>query len=1389
MDTWQRFWGRRDAQFSLGDDGYLADPEGQYGTFLNPHATPVDFLSDVPCLVLLGEPGMGKSYTMAASRQAVSERIAASGDRVLWLDLHEVGSDQQLYRKLFDARDFQEWRDGTGRLHLFLDSFDECRIQINTLPVLLLSELSACDSARLNVRIACRTADWPLGLEDGLRKLFGPDRVDALELLPLRKVDVRIAAHQAGITDVDAFLRALGQADVVPLAIKPTPLRFLVNAFQRDGSLPARQVDLYSDGCRLLCEETDRRLEGGLYPALSARRRLAVAGRIAALTVFGNRAAVWTAVDRGDVPDDDVTIEALAGDFEYDEGAAFAVDAAVVREVLNTGLFSSRGPNRLGWAHQTYAEFLAAHYLVRRGLVLPQIMSLIVHAEDPEGKLVPQLHETAAWLANQRPEVFAAIMQRDPEVLLRSDVASATNEDRSALVGSLLRGYDEGVLLDDDRGLRRRYARLHHPSLAEQLRPYIIDRDKGLVVRRVAIDVAEECRLTELLDELVAVALDPTEPQQVRINAAYAVIRIDDPGNRAKLKPLISVDPHDDPDDQLKGCGLRATWPDFLTASELFAALTPVRGHLVGAYRSFLYNDPSTHLRPADLLLALRWARELLAAHQIPHEFESLVGGILRQAWDHLDEPGVVEEFAQVALLRAQQLEGMFQDYPVDQGGQALAQRDKRLRVAAAAIPYAVDPRDLRLLVWNRVILPGDVEGILERFASADAQTKRGWAELVAAAMSLQNRNVVEVVLAAREKDEVLRAVLAPWFDPISLDSPEAQRAKELHEMEVEFEERRTAEPPSLDPPRAERVRAHLHRFAAGDVDAWWLLHLDLLWENQATSVRNEFDSDITTMPGWIEANAATKAEIVAVAEAYLGLQAPKPAEWVGHYPTITIYRPDWAAFRAFRLLLGQAPERLSALAGDVWARWASVLIAYPTLSTEEAVTAQRYLVAQAYRHEPKAVIDTLLLLIDRADRDGEGYVDGFLQRVADCWDALLGQSLLDHLQSTRFSPRALNHLLEALVVHQVDGAQTLAAELIGKRAQAEERERAVAAAAVLLRHPVAGGWEVVWPAITADEQFGELVLGWIVFDDRHGGGTASQLSEDQLVDAFVWLSNRYPHASDPWPEGMVTFCRAVADWRDDLLRTLQLRGTAGACAAIQRIMQALPQLDWLKWTLHEARRVTRQRTWEPPTVAQIRSLVQSSERRFVQSGEELLHVVLESLGRFQAKLQLREPPLAPYLWDEQAKEPKDEERLSDLLKIHLDEDLLERGIVSNREVTNRRGEETDLRVEAVKYDARGDVDDILTVIIEVKGNWNKDLRTAMRTQLVGRYMASNRSDHGVYVVGWYTWDQWNPDDWRRRSTPKYDITEARRRFQEQATSLSDQHRVVKAVVLDIGMR
>jgi len=391
--NWKRFWCPRTGTFNLSDGGYLYVPQVTWTRTAVSDVVPFESISSTQCLILLGEPGMGKTFAMQAERESIDFQVAQAGGKTLWLDLRQFGEETRLIRAVFEDDVFKAWRQGTHELHIFLDALDEALLRIDTISAILSTELRKFPIERLYLRIACRTADWPNDLEQGLLNIWGKDSVKVFELAYLQRRDV-IEAAQANGLDPASFLKEIDRVEVVALAIKPVTLDLLINTFRRHGNLPATQTELYLKGCQFLCELRNRNQSRVLQSrySLTADQRLAVAARIAVVTVFSRRFAIWTDLDRGNVPEEDVTVRELSVGKEQSNGARFDVIETGVRETLGTGLFSARGPNRLGWAHQTYAEFLAARYLVENNLTLPQMMSLIVHSQDPEKKLVPQLH-------------------------------------------------------------------------------------------------------------------------------------------------------------------------------------------------------------------------------------------------------------------------------------------------------------------------------------------------------------------------------------------------------------------------------------------------------------------------------------------------------------------------------------------------------------------------------------------------------------------------------------------------------------------------------------------------------------------------------------------------------------------------------------------------------------------------------------------------------------------------------------------------------------------------------------------------------------------------------------------------------------------------------------
>src|SRR5437660_5807630 len=93
---WKRFWCRRGGVISLADQGFLSDPESEYAKYYDTDVVPFEAISDLPCLVLLGEPGIGKSTTLWAEFERVRQTAEAANDVALYFDLRDYSSDTRL---------------------------------------------------------------------------------------------------------------------------------------------------------------------------------------------------------------------------------------------------------------------------------------------------------------------------------------------------------------------------------------------------------------------------------------------------------------------------------------------------------------------------------------------------------------------------------------------------------------------------------------------------------------------------------------------------------------------------------------------------------------------------------------------------------------------------------------------------------------------------------------------------------------------------------------------------------------------------------------------------------------------------------------------------------------------------------------------------------------------------------------------------------------------------------------------------------------------------------------------------------------------------------------------------------------------------------------------
>jgi hypothetical protein len=1387
-----RFWLPHAQLLRLEETGFLPNPEDQYGQAANPQARPLAALKDIGCLMLLGEPGLGKSTALRRERGDMATGVGHGDLLTVAVDLGATRDEEVLRSKIFGSEVFQNWSHGEGTLHLQLDSLDEARLRIEVIADLLLEGLQGADVARLRLQIACRSADRHHRLEEDLAKLFGDEVFAVYELLPLRVADVSAFAQDAGV-DADSFVAEVVGRNLASFASRPLTLRFLLGAAKSGGGLPDSITDLYFGGCKLLLEEPDEDRRGGsVAGTLSVSQRVAIASRIAGAVMFSGRSGVL--IDAATLPSaDDVALDALVGGRETTDTAAtdtFVANEQAVRETLGTGLFSARGNGRMGFAHQTFAEFLAARYLAAR-MSKEQVLDLLTLRESGARRVIPQLREIATWLATLSPELFDELLPADPDVLLRGDLALVSDERRMALVEALLLAAETETLDRWDRRIRGNLQALAHPELANQVAVVLFDPTAAPAARELAAELAGACGLLGLADRMATLALEEDTPLPLRQTAVKALQDGRPPtAILQRLMPLALDPPTSDNSDELRGTALRALWPQVLSAEQLFDSLKPPQNPtLLGFYRIFLRNELMTDFADTDLPVALRWATTLPREHFPADALSELAQQILVQAWERRQDPGVFTEL--VGLIKSF-LAGGFNllDPQEAQRGVTLADCDGRHALVAALIPAIADGSLApRLVVFStpRLLDRDDIQWLVDELRMAQAgPLEIGWARLLEAMLGFDVS--VGLVMEAREFSSVLRDLTAYQFDPVLIDSPEADTERENFRRRQSWEQKRSED--LVDAPdMTARVEEDLKRIEDGELEAFWHLNLDLSVEPGQNRYTRDFQSDLTKFPGWEAADETVRERIFNAAEHYLVAGDPVPDQWFGQRK---LNHAAAAGYRALRLLTEHLPDRLAALGPEVWSRWAPIIVSWPSDALEDSEMNKR-LVAICFALAPTETRDWFLRSLD-AEIMHSGHAFPVRRLDSDVLGSLEEQ-VLQRIANDDLPRAARVDMLTVLLQNDSEPAQKQAEHLLDpSRLQSDSEHRALAieVAPLLAEYAPDAGWPVLWALVQADTEFGQAVFE--VLASERGRGVVSRLAEAQLAALFSWLERQYPHAEDPpLKDGFVGPRQQIGHWRDQVLMNLVNAGTQESIVQLDRLQQSFPHLEWLNRLRRQAQELVRRSRWIPPQPADVVSLAADASRRWVTTDAELREVLVASLLRANEALQSA-TPAAVDLWDTSARRPKQENELSDWLKRWLDNDLRGRGIVVGREVQIRpgprgkMGESGDLVVEAPAGE-RVEGSDIVSVTIEVKGCWHSDIDTAMKSQLAERYLLPEGQQQGIYLVGWFDADDWDTNDRRCTRCRRRGLQDSHAFFVQQAREVSAEHKVeIDAVVLDCSL-
>lgn len=1369
-----------------GEDGrgFLSDPKSEFGKFQNPSLRSLSAL--VPStgpLILCGEPGIGKSAELTRLHQ---ELTTDQQNETSFLKLNarqHVGDMAELREHTVKSDLWMDWRKGTHILTFMLDAIDEGRVRIPALVSQLAGMLENEPVERLRLILTCRSAEWPHEMGRQLLALWelaDTESKSLYELCPLRHVDAELAAETYGLP-AKTFMSALWEKQISGMATRPVTLLFLLDEFRSNHAFPATRQQLYERGVRKLCHEVDpQRIE-----ALQSRRktenivsldqRLSAAQQIAAVALCSGYSSI--------IRDEELDSESGKGCLSFTACCPKECQSMLpaLEEAIESALFTSVGEHRHGFAHQTFAECLAAQALGK--LPLRQVRSLLLQTDDTGEHVIPQLIELAAWTAAIHREFCCHLLRVDPVALLRCDAALLPDELKKALIDAILDGAQSDRILDDYSHYTF-FHTLKHPGICAQLRSWIIDRSRSQDARSLAIEIAGRCRLSELSDDLRIVVRNYDDP--LLENAAEALCEVLPEIRLEELKALVHVPPEHDPDQSIVGSALKRLIPSYWKIRDALPFLMPRRNDsYIGSYHVLLEHHLPSVFEFEDIVPVLEWIRANQCCLDNLSSRNALAVRAVSAGLKSLDDPDVAQAVISlwVDLVNSYHIGSLTS---VDEIKQIiLGDAFIRRHLIALLLNNFNDLSKITsfTLAGEARIFddPDDFNWLLDEVLITSPSKQPSWAAMI------QDRSR-DTCLLVPNWDKFLDCIkqvpaLANnfhWLCAWDLDEPESRNAKAVWLRNKRQQEKWQNEFMDRDGDPAEHRRNALNRIQEADPDAWYSLWHILHWGERGKAPSHSWHVALDQLPGWQFLESSDRLLAFQGARIFLTHRQDESVSWHRHS------KAAMAATCAVWLLREnlQNDNELLASVSQYWVRFAADVAED---NDEEALK----LFALLYRLMP---VPTLEALRESLDEDRLSHRHLFAVRHAkNCWNQRLSGFMSDYLTAVD-DPKAIRSGIEEWMDFDPSASEEFALTWLNSSLPMDSgypRGLRDALVVSLVSHP-GGVFDQVLPILQEDEILAASVWGEVFYDsDVRKGAWHQGMVERQLGTLYLHLSQVFPERASLNESGFVSKQDEATRARGNLLGVLASCGTSEACAELANLMKHFPDRRGIAWNYHAAIKNRRRNAWCSPAPEEVSLLLNNAKSRLVQSEQDLLELVIESLERIQQKLTDSMLPAAEELWRWQGSgnrrenyEPKDEEAFSGYIARRLMEDIgPNAGVVVNCEVQPKRGSRTDILVEATAKTPGSDFER-LTLVIEVKGCWHSDVKTGMHTQLVEGYLRELGLTTGLYLVGWFQCDAWKKCVNR---LPKASLEESRVWLETELSCYDGKNRPewVKGVILD----
>ena len=204
-------------------------------------------LENINCLILLGDPGMGKT----------TELEKLEDDQSICINLRSASRTGEL-KNYIDNDEVIKKINKFNKLVLILDGFDEAIAEYVYISDSILNTIKVYEKhkSKIFLRIACRKGNWLNSFEEKLKKFWSEDQVQSYELEALSEDDIKTTLESEFNDDgASKFMVEVIQRDLKHLLERPITFKMLINKYKKSHNLPETQNELYNDSCEVLLSE------------------------------------------------------------------------------------------------------------------------------------------------------------------------------------------------------------------------------------------------------------------------------------------------------------------------------------------------------------------------------------------------------------------------------------------------------------------------------------------------------------------------------------------------------------------------------------------------------------------------------------------------------------------------------------------------------------------------------------------------------------------------------------------------------------------------------------------------------------------------------------------------------------------------------------------------------------------------------------------------------------------------------------------------------------------------------------------------------------------------------------------------------------------------------